>query len=288
MQQLGRIAPRGNRVMSGYSSRHCERSDLSAVAQRAKAEAIHSFFTRRYGLLRFARNDGSANPTLPDRLQPRLDRRAARLEERRQRQLLAERRHRLVGGKTRAVGGDLEQDAVGLAEIKAAEIEAVDLAGVGNAAFRSAAASRHDIAPRPGCGTRRDARRPRPAARPAHPFCSMHMQLGGRTALAHRKHMDLRPVRGIVAHAAHVHDLGQHECAVRGSSCTVSTIGPRPRIWCSAGTGLSPMARRVPRRRRRPAPGAGPRHPRTASVSRPSTSITSPASPPACFRRSRQ
>ena len=31
--------------------------------------------------------------------------------------------------------------------------------------------------------------------------------------------------------------------AVRDSSCTVSTIGPRPRIWCSAGTGTA-----VPRR----------------------------------------
>jgi hypothetical protein len=26
--------------------------------------------------------------------------------------------------------------------------------------------------------------------------------------------------------------------AVRDKSCTVSTIGPRPRIWCSTGTGL--------------------------------------------------
>ena len=73
---------------------------------------------------------------LPDRLQPGLDLRAARLQERRQRQFLAERLHRLVGRKARAVGGDLEQDAVGLAEIQAAEIEAVDLAGVGNAASR--------------------------------------------------------------------------------------------------------------------------------------------------------
>ncbi len=35
------------------------------------------------------------------------------------------------------------------------------------------------------------------------------VQLRGRTALAHRKHMDLRRVRGIVAHAAHVHHTGQ-------------------------------------------------------------------------------
>src|SRR6476619_5063629 len=47
--------------------------------------------------------------TLPDRLQPGLDRRAARLEERRQRELLAQRRQRLVGRKAGAVGCDLEQ-----------------------------------------------------------------------------------------------------------------------------------------------------------------------------------
>src|SRR5579863_9765926 len=75
---------------------------------------------------------------LPDRLQPRLDRGAARFEERRQREFFAELVHRLVGGKAGAVGGDLEQDAVGLAEIKAAEIEAVNLAAVGNAEFAQA------------------------------------------------------------------------------------------------------------------------------------------------------
>ena len=42
------------------SPRHCEWSDLSAEAHRAKAEAIHSFFARQDGLpRRFApRNDG--------------------------------------------------------------------------------------------------------------------------------------------------------------------------------------------------------------------------------------
>ena len=34
--------------------------------------------------------------------------------------------------------------------------------------------------------------------------------------------------------------------AVRDSSCTVSTIGPRPRIWCSAGTGLRSHGEAVP------------------------------------------
>ena len=70
-----------------------------------------------------------------DRLQPRLDRGPSRFEERRQRQFFAQRFHRLVGRKARTVGGDLEQDAVGLAEIEAAEIEAVDLAAVGDAQF---------------------------------------------------------------------------------------------------------------------------------------------------------
>jgi len=45
MQELGRIAPRGR---ERAFRRRCERS-----------EAIHSFFTRRDGLLRFARNDGA-------------------------------------------------------------------------------------------------------------------------------------------------------------------------------------------------------------------------------------
>src|SRR5687767_1753545 len=60
------------------------------------------------------------------RLQPRLDRRALRLEERRQRQPLAELVHRLVGVEARAVGRQLEQDAVGLPEIETAKIKAVD------------------------------------------------------------------------------------------------------------------------------------------------------------------
>jgi hypothetical protein len=64
------------------------------------------------------------------RLQPRFDLGAPRFQKRRQRQFLAERLDRLVGGKARSVGGDLEQDAVGLAEIKTAKIKPVDLAGV--------------------------------------------------------------------------------------------------------------------------------------------------------------
>ena len=47
MQHLGRMARRGRKRVF---SRHCERS-----------EAIHSFFARQDGLLRFARNDGRGN-----------------------------------------------------------------------------------------------------------------------------------------------------------------------------------------------------------------------------------
>ena len=66
-------------------------------------------------------------------------------EERRQHQLLAELVHRLVGREARAVGRDLEQDAVRLAEIEAAEIEAVDLAAVRNAQLAAAARPRRRI-----------------------------------------------------------------------------------------------------------------------------------------------
>ena len=76
---------------------------------------------------------GEVNSALPSGFSPASISCAARLQERRQRQRLAERVQRLVGGEAGAVGGDLEQDAVRLAEIEAAEIEAVDLAAVGDA-----------------------------------------------------------------------------------------------------------------------------------------------------------
>src|SRR5260370_28153107 len=56
-QYLGRVARRELNVCLMSGNRHCERSDLSAVARRAKAEAIHSFFLLPDGLLRSARND---------------------------------------------------------------------------------------------------------------------------------------------------------------------------------------------------------------------------------------
>src|SRR5258708_7372639 len=87
------------------------------VAVLATNRALHSSRTHR----RVACSNS------PDRLQSRLDRGPPWLEKRRQREFLAERVHRLVAGKARAVGCDLEQDAVRLAEIEAAEIEPVDL-----------------------------------------------------------------------------------------------------------------------------------------------------------------
>src|ERR1700737_4850237 len=60
--------------------------------------------------------------SLSQRLQPGLDLRAARFQKRRQRQFFAKRFHRLVGREAGPVGGDLEQDAVRLAEIKTSKI----------------------------------------------------------------------------------------------------------------------------------------------------------------------
>src|SRR5260370_16011454 len=64
------------------------------------------------------------------RLQARFDLRAARLEEWRQREFFAERFHRLLGGKAGSVRGALAQDALRLAEKKAAKKETVHLAPV--------------------------------------------------------------------------------------------------------------------------------------------------------------
>ena len=116
------------------------------------------------------------------------------LQKRRQRQLFAERFHRLVGGKARAVGGDLEQDAVRLAEIEAAEIEAVDLAGVADAEF---------VQPLRPCmilrlvrGAKRDVMHAARALPRLGKSSLDHVQLGGRTALAHREHVNPRRASG--------------------------------------------------------------------------------------------
>src|SRR5215216_2949918 len=131
---------------------------------------------------------------LRNRLQPGLDRRPSRLQERWQRQPLAERLHRLIRRKARAVRRDLEQDAVGLAEIEAAEIEAVDLAAVGDAEFVQALGP--GVILRLVGGAERDvvdAAGARPHDRRMLVF--EHMQFGGRAALppclAHLEHVNL-------------------------------------------------------------------------------------------------
>src|SRR5712692_3180476 len=105
----------------------------SAIADLRRRPGIHTP-GGGYGFRARARaRPGMTALISPDRLQPRFDLRAARFQERRQRQFFAERFHRLVGGETGAVGGDLEQYAVRLAEIQAAKIKPVDLAGVADA-----------------------------------------------------------------------------------------------------------------------------------------------------------
>src|SRR5687768_1531116 len=68
--------------------------------------------------------------SLLDRLEIRHDRLPPRLEERRQHHLLAERRRVLVHGEAGALGGDLEEHPVRLAEVEAPEVVAVHLAAV--------------------------------------------------------------------------------------------------------------------------------------------------------------
>src|ERR1700704_6684527 len=106
---------------------------------RAPQDEVRDIFTTSFpgddewGLLSLA--EGLRADSSPERLQPGFDCGAARFQKRRQPQFLAERFHRLVGGEAGPVGGDLEQDAVRLAEIKAAKIETVDLAAVLGAGF---------------------------------------------------------------------------------------------------------------------------------------------------------
>ena len=64
--------------------------------------------------------------------------------------------------------------------------------------------------------------------------------------------------------------------AVRDRSCTVSTIGPRPRIWCSAGTGLRSQGEAAPAPPSSTSTSRWPSPSSNGSVSRPSTSTTSP------------
>ena len=104
---------------------------------------------------------------------------------------------------------------------------------------------------------------------------------------------------GVVAHAAHVHDLGQHERGRAKARARVSTIGPRPRIWCSAGTGLRSHGEAAPVPPSSTSTSRWPSPSSNGSVSRPSTSTisraraagASQAIPPvaqACFARDAQ
>ena len=68
----------------------------------------------------FAGRDGC------DGLEVALDLGAVRLKERRQRQMLAQMSGILVGGKARALGRNLEEDATGLTEVDGVEVEAVN------------------------------------------------------------------------------------------------------------------------------------------------------------------
>src|ERR1700704_5523148 len=57
--QLGRIAPRGREVVSEIRAViACDKREAFAQGSTCD-EAIHTFFARQDGLLRFARNDGS-------------------------------------------------------------------------------------------------------------------------------------------------------------------------------------------------------------------------------------
>src|SRR5579884_1475545 len=69
-----------------------------------------------------------------------LDLGAVRLEEGRQGERLAEVRGVLVGGEAGTVGGDLEEDAAGLAEVDRAEVETVNHRGGTQAGVRQALA----------------------------------------------------------------------------------------------------------------------------------------------------
>src|SRR6185437_2379015 len=70
---------------------------------------------------------------LLQRLEICLDLSAATFEKWRQRKLLAEGLHRLIGRKSRPVGGQLEKDSVGFAEVETAKIVSVNLAAVTDA-----------------------------------------------------------------------------------------------------------------------------------------------------------
>src|SRR5436309_12655052 len=69
MGRLCHLLPQeGKGSSTPLSRRHCLRQTRSVCARERSDEAIHSFFMRRDGLLRFARNDGVTNGELRFRL----------------------------------------------------------------------------------------------------------------------------------------------------------------------------------------------------------------------------
>ena len=145
------------------------------------------------------------------RLQPRLDLGAPALEERRQHQLFPELFHRLVDAEAGAVRGDFEQDAVRLAEIEAAEPEAIHLAAVRHAQLVQ------PLGPAVIVGVRRAERHVMHAAGALArgPQIRLHrdVQLRAGAAVAHL--VDVHGILGafgmrIGAHPAHAHQRGQH------------------------------------------------------------------------------
>src|SRR5665213_1119324 len=146
-----------------------------------------------------------------DRLQARFDRRATVLKERRQGEMLAEALYRFVGGEARTIGGDLEQDAVRLAEIETLEIEAIDLA----AARDPQRAQAFDPLGVDGVGRRAegDVMGAAAAGTGTRLIGFNHdMEFGGGTTLAHPIGMHARAIAilcAVFADRSHVHDRRQ-------------------------------------------------------------------------------
>ena len=153
-----------------------------------------------------------------ERLQPRFDLGPSPFQEGWQREALAELFHRLVGGKARTVRGDLEQDAVRLAEVQAPELVAVDLARCRRTQRAAAARPIAIVLARSACGTPRGGRRPRPDGPARRSRLHRHMQFGRRAPVAHLVNMHrLDRPRAVFAHRAHAHRRPRRRASV-GSS----------------------------------------------------------------------
>ncbi len=198
------------------------------------------------------------------RLQPRLDLLALRLQERRQHELFAELVHRLVDAEARAVAGDLEQDAVRLAEVEAAEPEAVHLAGVRHAQLVQ------PVGPAVVLGIRRAERHVMHAARAlsgrAGPAAPRHASSAPAPPCTHLEHVHgVLRVLGmrIGAHLPHAHQRGQHGFGRREARHAERDRAEPADLMLPPAPGSSPTETPRPSRRRRPAKAAGPPGPRS-------------------------